>query len=43
VHGVGLAVVDKDPEGVLLGNGVGRTGVQGGGFRPHGPCRKAPR
>ena len=32
VHAVGLTVVDKDPEGVLLGNGVGRAGVEGGGL-----------
>ncbi len=32
VHAIRLAVVDKDPEGVLLGNGVGRAGVEGGGL-----------
>ena len=32
VHAVGLTIVDKDPEGVLLGNGVGRAGVEGGGL-----------
>ena len=32
VHAVGLAVVHKDPEGVLLGDGIGRTGVEGGGL-----------
>ena len=32
VHAVGLAVVHEDPEGVLLGDGVGRTGVEGGGL-----------
>ena len=32
VHAVGLTVVHKDPEGVLLGDCVGRTGVKGGGL-----------
>ena len=32
MHAVGLAIIDKDPEGVLLGNGVGRTGVEGSGL-----------
>ena len=32
VHAVGLTVIDKDPEGILLGNGVGRTGVEGSGL-----------
>jgi hypothetical protein len=31
VHAVGLAVVDGDPEGVELGDGVGGAGVEGGG------------
>ena len=32
VHAVGLTIVHKDPEGVLLGDCVGRTGVKGGGL-----------
>ena len=32
VHAVGLTVIDKNPEGILLGNGVGRTGVEGSGL-----------
>ena len=32
VHSIGLTVVDQDPEGVLLGDSVGRTGIEGGGF-----------
>jgi len=32
VHAVGLAVVDEDPEGVLLRDSVGRAGVEGGGL-----------
>jgi len=32
VHTVCLAVVNKDPKGILLGNGVGRAGVEGSGL-----------
>ena len=32
VHAVGLTVIHEDPEGVLLGDGIGRTGVEGGGL-----------
>mmetsp|Transcript_17848 Transcript_17848/g.51095 ORF Transcript_17848/g.51095 Transcript_17848/m.51095 type:complete len:388 (-) Transcript_17848:52-1215(-) len=32
VHAVSLTVVHKDPEGVLLGDSIGRTGVEGGGL-----------
>ena len=32
VHAVGLTVVDEDPEGVLLGHGVGGAGVEGRGL-----------
>jgi hypothetical protein len=32
VHAVGLTVVDEDPEGVLFGDGIGRTGVERSGL-----------
>ncbi len=32
-HAVGLAVVDDDPVGVLLGDAVGRAGIERGGLR----------
>ena len=32
VHSIGLTVVDQDPEGVLLGDSIGRTGVEGRSF-----------
>mmetsp|Transcript_21097 Transcript_21097/g.50915 ORF Transcript_21097/g.50915 Transcript_21097/m.50915 type:complete len:248 (+) Transcript_21097:397-1140(+) len=33
VHTIGLAVVDQNPEGILLRHGIGRTGVKGCSFR----------
>ena len=32
VHAVSLTVVDQNPESILLGNSVGRTGVEGRSF-----------
>lgn len=32
VEAVGFAIVDGDPVGIELGDGIGRAGMEGGGF-----------